>query len=794
MKREYGIQLSFILWLLPLVFCQAEEGASSPDYNGFSNKNNKIGISIEKGNDYTGLKSAPVFYVDSTSVREGRFHAKVISADEIHSNYFGYEKRRIIKSDLSDFPELISHHFLLKILYRLALEESMQSVRADGAFMAGKKWTGVWTRDISYSIHLAMAFIHPEASRKSLMAKTFSGRIRQDTGTGGAWPVSTDRTVWSLAAWELYLVTGDIEFLKQVYPMLKRMAKEDWRIARDPVTNLMRGESSFMDWRAQTYPRWMEPIHIFQSRCLSTNILHVQTYKILALMAGESGYSVAEAAFWLKSASLLQNSILRYLWDEKQGLLRAYLYPEPDNTPSAQLEALGSALAVLLGIVSKESARKIIANYPVVSYGVPTIFPQKAYPDKPYHNKGIWPFVQAYWALAGAACKNMQTFAWGMASQIRVGALMLSFKENFVYNTGRPEDTAINSDRQLWSVAGFLSMIYRGLFGIKPEIGGIIFQPTVPKWMGGLLNLRNFKIRDAVLDIKIIGYGTRLKRLIFDGRNLNPKYPVPYSLLKGRHKITLNLSPGDNVNKVNLKKLNEDMTAPDIPGPLSVKIEGHDNVVIRWPTIKDQDPLTYTVMRNGLVIGETSKSQFSDREIFDFKRKSYTYIVWATDPSGNCSAHSLPETLRPRNAVKIFEAENSRVSAGKISLQNYGQSGKGFIKGWAKPETSIEFIVHVSSAGHYLAKFRYANGAGPINTDKKCAIRSLYHNDWRIGSVILPQRGKDKWSNWGFSNPLTLKLKKGKNRLLLSFDSEDQNMDETVNTVNIDCLHLIKKF
>ncbi len=29
-------------------------------------------------------------------------------------------------------------------------------------------------------------------------------------------------------------------------------------------TYLMRGESSFLDWREQTYPRWMEPVDIYE--------------------------------------------------------------------------------------------------------------------------------------------------------------------------------------------------------------------------------------------------------------------------------------------------------------------------------------------------------------------------------------------------------------------------------------------------------------------------------------------------------------------------------------------------
>ena len=44
---------------------------------------------------------------------------------------------------------------------------------------------------------------------------------------------------------------------------------------------------------------------------------------------------------------------------------------------------------------------QVVANTPVYEYGIPSIFPQ--IPNiPPYHNNGIWPFVQAYWTLAAA--------------------------------------------------------------------------------------------------------------------------------------------------------------------------------------------------------------------------------------------------------------------------------------------------------------------------------------------------------------------------------------------------------
>lgn len=64
--------------------------------------------------------------------------------------------------DLSGLPRYQSDSPLLNALYRMSLEEMLLNIREDGAFMAGKEWMGVWTRDISYSIHLALAGIKSE--------------------------------------------------------------------------------------------------------------------------------------------------------------------------------------------------------------------------------------------------------------------------------------------------------------------------------------------------------------------------------------------------------------------------------------------------------------------------------------------------------------------------------------------------------------------------------------------------------------------------------------------------------
>jgi hypothetical protein len=110
--------------------------------------------------------------------------------------------------DTSEFPQYSSGHPLLDALYNLALEEGKGAVEPDGTFRTGKEWAGVWTRDISYSIILSQAILQPEVAKTSLLRKVKNGRIIQDTGTGGAYPCSTDRMIWAVAAWEIYKVTA----------------------------------------------------------------------------------------------------------------------------------------------------------------------------------------------------------------------------------------------------------------------------------------------------------------------------------------------------------------------------------------------------------------------------------------------------------------------------------------------------------------------------------------------------------------------------------------------------------
>lgn len=696
-----------------------------------------------------------------------------------------------LSRDVSAFPSLSATNFpILETLYTMALEEALLDIRKeDGAFMAGAKWHGVWTRDISYSIHLALALIHPQASEKSLRVKVNSmPEVIQDTGTGGSWPISTDRVVWAIAAWELYLATGNTRWLGWSYQVLRNTARRDRHVAFDRESGLYFGESSFLDWRSQTYPGWMEPIDIFQSKALGTNVLHYRLLSILAEMARLLRRPAGEAARWKKQAVLLKQAINRLLWLEEKKYYSLYRYPNLHGVLCDKSDTLGEALTVLCGVADKQRAALVVSNTPAVHFGMPCIHPQQPSP-RPYHNKGIWPFVEAYFAWAAARCGNEQATTHCLRSMTRAAAIFRTHKENFVYDTGRAYGTAINSDRQLWSVAGYLALVYRVLFGMDLQPEGLALRPFVPGLIQTPLVLSNFPYRKARLHITILGSGSRVASLQINGKKRPVGYRIPPTT-RGNLRIVLRLAGKHPASGFNLRPTSE--IAPDETYLRYSLKQGR--VSLRWRTYRGA--ATSLLFRNGSrhkslpVSGPKARygrlqEAFAPDKQFAFWR----YAVRILDKDGLPSNMSQLVMVVPGNGrimVQAESADHNSTVAGKHS----GFSGSGYVMLEGKKGERIKFTVKVKQAGRYLLRFRYGNGSGPINTDNKCAIRSLRVDGKDCATVVLPQRGF--WASWGYSNPIMLDLNTGSHTVEMLYDELDRNMNGNVNRAAIDRLELIK--
>jgi hypothetical protein len=347
-------------------------------------------------------------------------------------------------------------------------------------FETGLKWPYVWTRDLSYSIDLGLWRFDPLRARNGLKFKLSSVReasapqglyVMQDTGSGGSWPISTDRVVWFLGARHLL---DDKPFAADVYTALRDTLAQDRQYAFDDAMGLYRGETSFLDWREQTYPAWTanQVVPIGQSFALSTNVLHYQALQLAAKLAAARRDDPASANY-AKQAAALKAAINARFWRDDRGLYMSYI--GGDGTPYDSYDLLGIALAVTSGVAEGDRAKRTLADYPAWAAGSPVIWPERA--DQPiYHNRAIWPFVSAYAMRAARAVNDPARIAHEIRSILRGAALSGSNMENYELLTQQIHvdlrelsGPVVNSPRQLWSVAAYFAVVTEGVFGLTPD-------------------------------------------------------------------------------------------------------------------------------------------------------------------------------------------------------------------------------------------------------------------------------------------------------------------------------------
>jgi hypothetical protein len=674
-----------------------------------------------------------------------------------------------LSTDISAYPEYKSDYVLSDAVYNMSLEEMLKAVEPDSTFRTGKEWSGVWTRDVSYSIILSMAYMQPKVAMNSLMRKVSKNKkIIQDTGTGGAWPASTDRIIWAVAAWEIYKATGNNNWMQQAYQIIKNSIEDDLVTIYDPVTGMVKGESSFLDWREQTYPKWMQPADIFESECLGTNAVHFQANIILSKMATALNQKqVAERHKLI--AEKIKAGINKYLWLPEKGYYAQFLYGRNFKIVSPRSEALGEALCVLFGIADEARAKQIVACTPVTSFGIPCIYPE--IPNiPPYHNNAVWPFVQSYWLWAATSVNNERSVIESISSIYRPAAMFLTNKENFVAETGDFNGTQINSSIMLWSLSGNISIIHKVLFGIRFEESKLIFNPFVPTAMQGKRTLTNFKYRNAELDIILNGYGSKIVSFELDDKKTS-SFEIPETI-SGKHTIRIEL---DNKMPV-ASQTNEKPVLFTLPVPI-VKYENQE---IKWQPVANA--VSYKILVNGKLLKTTTKTSFSVKpEVFT------EYQVVAFDKNNLESFASEPLSVVDNKYIQILEAVNF---AEKSNKPYKGYTGDGFIEISKTVNKVVHFRVKVDIEGLYSIDFRYANGNGPTNTENKCAIRTLLVDQNPINAVVFPQRGKEEWSNWGFSNSLKVPLTKGEHIISISLEEANENMNGDINQAMINFVRI----
>lgn len=727
------------------------------------------------------------------TIFQNEFKAWAVSPYELRSTYKarpGYYmpidqvwKR---KNDLSAYPKLSSNNLLHEAVFNMALDEMVNAVEPDTTLRTGKEWSGVWTRDVSYSIILSMAYMQPEASMISLMKKVNpSGQIIQDTGSGGAWPISTDRMVWTLAAWEIYKVTGDRKWIEKVYPIVERsLAKDEKTVMSE--RGLVKGETSFMDWREQSYPRWMQTVDISQSEAMGTNVMYAAALKAVGDMAEVLGKKKEAADYYAKSDELAAN-IDRTFWMPDKGYYGMYTYGRDNSILNPRAETLGEALAILYDIAPADRQKSISENNPHTPYGPAIFYPQIA--DIPnYHNNALWPWVASYWTLAQAKAGNEKGVLEGIGSVYRPAALFCTNKENFNLDNGDIY-TELNSSNMLWCLAGNIALTTRVLFGIHFEKDGLVIAPFVPEVLAGKRTLEGFPYRGAKWNITVEGFGNHVQEIIVNGKSLNlaKTKVIPVRMLKSGGDIVVRMEnkpiPAMKVNNV------DNVKAPLTPVTWLVNNPALNGAGVPVDNQLEWNPIEYIgkyiVLKDGKPVAETRQTRYAAVTPGEWQ------VIGVSD-GGVQSFASEPRSNRERIIVE-FPQETTVMKSGEVSYQPAekldGYTGAGFME-LDRNAAPVEVTVTVPEDGVYSVRLRYANGNGPVNTENKAGIRTLTIDGAKAGTVVLPHRGRGNWNDWGMTNGVQVKLTKGQHTLGIQYLPENENMNIDTNHALVDHLNI----
>ena len=755
------------------------------------------GVSLSAAEQQGTIVSTDAYRWTGDTIYQNEFKAWAESGEEIRSTYKGrpgyfmpVEQTWKRKNDISAYPKLTTPNRLHEAIFNMGLDEMVNAVEPDTTLRTGKEWAGVWTRDVSYSIILSMAALQPEASMISLMKKVNkSGQIIQDTGSGGAWPISTDRMVWVLAAYEIYKVTGDRAWLEKVYPIAVRSLEKDAKTVMSEK-GLVKGETSFIDWREQSYPRWMQTADISQSEAMGTNVMYAAALEATSKMAAALGKKKEAEKFQARSTALAAN-IDKTFWMDDKGYYGMYTYGRDNKILNPRHESLGAALSILYDVAPDAHQKEMSQRAPQTPFGPPVFYPQIA--DIPnYHNNALWPFVASYWTLAQAKAGNEEGTLEGIGSVFRPAALFATNKENLNLDNG-DYYTELNSSNMLWSLSGNLGITMRILFGIHFEEDGLKIAPFVPQTLGATRSLDNFSYRGATLDITVNGFGSKVKKLTLNGKELNPDAVIPASKLKGNCKIVVDMDnepiPAMNLNRVANSK------APITPIAWLTFNADIAKDKTAFPNYLQWNPIEYIakylVLRDGEVVGETRQTAFPALE-----EGEWQVIGVASD--GTQSFASEPRSNRKRMDLYFPDSRYSAtLNSSEVSykpaeaMQGATKDNKFVEIDKNSAPLNIPFVV--PEDGWYSISVRYANGNGPVNTENKAAIRTLTLDDNKAGTLVMPHRGVANWNDWGMSNSIVIPVEKGTHSLGIIYLPEDENMNIDTNHAILDKI-VVEKF
>lgn len=682
----------------------------------------------------------------------------------------------ILYQEKAGQPTVRTGNLAFDALFSLAVNETEQdsvSEIKDGnynggeaipcdCFETGAKWHYVWTRDLSYAANLGLALLDPVRVKNSLEFKLSGYRadvskpdqaagddngvqIVQDTGSGGSWPISTDRVTWAFGAEKaLQNLTGETRdaFAVKAYNALINTVENDRKAAYDSVDGLYNGEQSFLDWREQTYASWIvkDIASMGSAKALSTNAAHYQALTLTAKLAQEQG-DPASATKYQTWADALKAAINKRFWLEDAGMYSSLTAGHQDLAPLHKFDWLGQSLTIITGIADTTRANKVLANYPHSAMGAPVIFPQQ--PGVAiYHNRAIWPFVTAYGLKAAAKTGNTAVANAAYDTLFRSAALNLSNMENLEWLSLKPNlldfdnpslsGPVINSQRQLWSVGAYVGMVIEDVFGLSTTDTGINLAPFITSKLRKEMftDSTNLKLQGVNLQGKVINLELVLPAASQDAGY----YAVQNVTLNGNaasqsinwadldETNTLVITLGDliagttDITKVTADPISANdpaVFAPTEPVITRVFVTTDSHIAVEFNDTQAGD-ISYNLYRNGALVKANIAKGIVTDTITAANGEGSCYALEALfSATKNYSHHSVPVCYGTAQKISVTDIRvNSNISvtsANEIISEDY-------LSNWGSTNDSLTVNdIAITTAGNYDIQLQYHNNFNAIN-------------------------------------------------------------------------------
>ena len=291
---------------------------------------------------------------------------------------------------------------------------------------------------------------------------------------------ATDDVVWLWAADDLFTVHSELADWSWMFENGKYFFEVFYEPWLDPGDGLFRGQPLYHDITNSAYPEGMTKADCVLLKSLSTNCLYYRGMLAMANASEKSGRPAGEKQEWLDRAAALKAAIVRE-FAKSDGTL-AY-YKDRHGVVMPNREILGTAFAVIFGILEGDAAKAAYAGYPITDKGIPLFSPFIPGNSGP-HNMASWPFCDTFflWGKEMAdggdytpqnAALLGRSLGTAFAPKKKKGDNESEWGDglgSFHEKIPLPGGLIDGSGHQLWSAAAFLNVCIRA--GLLADNGG----------------------------------------------------------------------------------------------------------------------------------------------------------------------------------------------------------------------------------------------------------------------------------------------------------------------------------